>query len=153
MKGEQVINVNPNSEIVQILPILYHICEQARVNNYFDIIIGSFIREASGGKCTGHCKGRCIDINFKGGSFATIGSVQMVINLLTYLTSLSSQFRKAFGFGLPMQGEFFGNKNLVKFKSTSPSNLINSQLRVLIPSLGIVFPDNDNHLHIQVKWM
>jgi len=151
-RDKQVINVNPGNTIIQILPIIYHICEQARQNNYTEIMIGSFIREASGGKCTGHCAGRCIDINFKGGSFSTNGSVQMVINILNYLTSLPSQYRKSFGFGLPFQGSFFWNKALPKFKSADPSNLINSQLQQLIPQLGIVFPDNDNHLHIQVNW-
>lgn len=151
--GNRVLNVNPATAIVQILPIIYHICEQAKLNNYRDIVIGSFIRAASGSSCTGHCAGRCIDINFTGGSFTNSGAVQMVINILNYLLTIPAQYRKSFGFGLPLQGSFFGGKSLPKFKSTSPSNLNDPTLRTLVPQLGIVFPDNDNHLHIQVKWI
>ena len=153
-RGERVINVNPRTSIVQVLPIINHICEQARLNNYREIIIGSFIRQPdSNGKCSGHCEGRCIDINFKAGSFSTAGSVDMVVNILTYLNSLAPEFKNEFGFGLPLQGNFFGAKNLPKFRSVDESNLIDPQLRQLIPPLGFVFPDNDNHLHIQVRWM
>ncbi len=154
VRGELIINVNPNYNLIQILPIIYTICEQAKKNNYKEILIGSFIREPKAdGTCTGHCTGRCIDINFRGGSFNTVGSIQMVINILNYLLALPSNFKKNFGFGMPFQGSFFGNKNLNKFISTNPENLFDPQLRHLIPQLGIVFPDNDNHLHIQVGWL
>lgn len=153
VRGEQVIHVNPLSGIVEVLPVIHHICEQARMNNYGDIVIGSFIREPkSDGSCTGHCAGRCIDINFKGGSFESAGSVKMVIYILNYLTGLPTQYKKNFGFGLPLQGDFFGHKGLVKFKRADIKELVDPQLRQLIPQLGIVFPDNDNHLHIQVRW-
>lgn len=149
--GDRVLDIQPQNKIIRILPLMYHIGEQARINNYKGIMIGSFIREASNGKCTGHCAGRSIDINFSGGSFSTPGSVQMVIRILHYLQTLPAQYRKNLGFGLPMQGDFFGNKQLTKFTKTSPANLVDRQLQQLIPALGIVFPDNDNHLHIQTS--
>jgi len=152
-RGVQVLEVDPNQKIIQALPIIHHITEQARINNYREIVIGSFIRPPSGGKCTGHCEGRCIDINHLLGNFESPDSVQMVINILNYLTSLPPMFKKNFGFGLPLQGDFFGRKNLKKFKSVPVSNINNAELKSLIPKLGIVFPDNDNHLHIQMKWM
>lgn len=151
--GRQVKNVNPKTRIVASLPILYHIMENAKSENFRDIIIGSFIRDASNGSCTGHCAGRCIDINYKGGNFETTGSVKMVANILRYLLSLPSQYKKSMGFGMPLQGQFFGPTRLKKFSSVNPSLLKDSDLRVLVPQLGIVFPDNDNHLHIQVNWV
>ncbi|GEM_PF-1494445 len=152
IRGEQVLNINPNTKIIQILPVISHIAEASRRENYNQIIIGSFIRDATGGKCTGHCAGRCIDINFRGGSFESTDSVRMVIRILRYLVSLPAEYKKSLGFGLPLQGEFFGHKTLTKFKATDPSNLINAELKQLILQLGIVFPDNNNHLHIQVRW-
>jgi hypothetical protein len=77
----------------------------------------------------------------------------MVINIFNYLYTVPAQFKKNFGFGLPLQGDFFGHKDLNKYHSLPVSNLNNDQLRQLIPPLGYVFPDNDNHLHIQVKWV
>lgn len=152
-RGETVLYVDPKSRIIQALPIIYHISEQAKLNNYRDIFIGSFIRgKSTDGSCTGHCEGRCIDINYKGGSFESSGSAKMVINILRYLISLSALYKKSMGFGMPLQGEFFGNKNLAKFKSQPASMLINNDLKQLVPQLGYVFPDNNNHLHIQVKW-
>jgi hypothetical protein len=151
--GQQVKNVNPKTKIVASLPIIHHIMENARIENFSDIIIGSFIRDASNGSCTGHCAGRCIDINYKSGNFETSGAVKMVTNILRYLLSLPSQYKKSLGFGLPLQGQFFGKTNLKKFSSVSPSLLKDPDLRTLIPQLGIVFPDNDNHLHIQVNWV
>jgi phosphatidylserine/phosphatidylglycerophosphate/cardiolipin synthase-like enzyme len=154
VQGKQVIKVNPYSKIIQVLPLIYHICEQARLNNYNEIVIGSLIRgPKDDGSCEGHCAGCSIDINHTGRSFATRGSLQMVKNILTYLNTLPGQYKKDLRFGLPLQGDFFGNKNLPKFKRTSSSNLIDPELRQLIPPLGIVFPDNDNHLHIQLKWL
>ena len=47
VKGSQVLNVNPNSKIIQSLPIMYHIAEQAAMENYREILFGSFIRGAS----------------------------------------------------------------------------------------------------------
>jgi phosphatidylserine/phosphatidylglycerophosphate/cardiolipin synthase-like enzyme len=153
VRGEQVLNVNPNSKIVQMLPVMYHISEQAKLNDYKEIIFGSFIRSADpDGSCTGHCEGRCLDINHTGGSFDKPGSVQMVINILTYLLSLPAQYKKPLGFGMPLQGGFFGNVNLKKFNSVSPSLLRTPQLVQLVTQLGYVFPDNNNHLHIQIKW-
>lgn len=153
VNGFKFLNIDPKVTTIQMLPILYHICQLAMNNNYKEIIIGSFIRGASNGKCTGHCAGRCIDINFKGGSFSNSGATQMVINILNYLKTINPYFAKNFGFGLPFQGTFFKNVGQPKFKSISANNIIDNQLKLLIPTLGIVFPDNDNHLHIQVKWM
>jgi peptidoglycan hydrolase-like protein with peptidoglycan-binding domain len=152
-QGKHVLNVNPASQIVQSLPVIYHICEQARQQQYRDIMIGSFIRPPKDGSCTGHCAGRCIDINYKGGSFSNSGAVQMVINILTYLKALPVAYKKGLGFGLPLQGDFFGSKKLPLFSSVPPTNLIDPRLAPLISALGIVFPDNPNHLHIQLKWM
>ena len=150
--GVQVKYVNPKTRIVQALPIIYHIMQNAKAENYRDIIIGSFIRDPSGSSCTGHCEGRCIDINYKGGDFETNGSVRMVANILRYLLTLPSQYKKSMGFGMPLQGQFFGKAGYEKFHSVSPSLLKDSELRTLVPQLGYVFPDNNNHLHIQVKW-
>lgn len=151
--GATVLNVNPQTKIIQVLPVMYHITTQARINNYKDIIIGSFIRPPdSSGKCTGHCEGRCIDINYRGGSFETAGAVQMVNTILGYLLSLPSAYKKNLGFGLPLQDGFFGHSSLPKFSSVPSSYLHNADMKKLLPQLGYVFPDNDNHLHIQVKW-
>jgi hypothetical protein len=150
VRVEQVINVNPNNEIIGILPVIYHICEQARQNNYNDIVIGSFIREPDGDKCTGHCAGHCIDLNYKGGSFESNGAVQMVINILNYLLIIPPEYKRNFGFGLPLQGNFFGHVNLKKFKGAPVSNIIDPQLRQVIQPPWYVFPDNDNHIHIQI---
>ncbi|HTE25246.1 DUF2272 domain-containing protein [Flavitalea sp.] len=152
-QGKQVLNVNPSTQIVQSLPVIYHICEQARQQQYRDIMIGSFIRPPKDGSCTGHCAGRCIDINYKGGSFSNSGAIQMVVNILAYLKVLPATYKKGLGFGLPLQGAFFGSKKLPLFSSVPPTNLIDPRLAPLISSLGIVFPDNPNHLHIQLKWM
>ena len=153
-QGRSVLRVNPNSQIIQILPILYHIGEMAAQNNFREILIGSFIRDAaSNGTCTGHCAGRCIDINHSHRDFADPRALQMVINILGYLNSLPLQFKKFLGFGMPFQGSFFTNKRLPKFRKASPGDLADNQLKLLVPTLGIVFPDNDNHLHIQVKWI
>ncbi|RYE85486.1 MAG: hypothetical protein EOO65_00290 [Methanosarcinales archaeon] len=77
----------------------------------------------------------------------------MVVNILTYLKTLPATYKKGLGFGLPLQGSFFGSKNLPLFSSVPPSNLVDPRLAPLVSSLGIVFPDNPNHLHIQLKWM
>jgi peptidoglycan hydrolase-like protein with peptidoglycan-binding domain len=154
VRGEQVLQVNPNTMIIQVLPLLSHIATEATGNNYRNIIIGSFIRKPnSNGSCTGHCAGRCIDINYSGGNFESAGSAQMVIHILNYLVSLPVEYKKKLGFGMPLQGEFFGHRDLVKYKSSDPSNIRNTVIRQLVTSLGIVFPDNDNHLHIQVGWL
>ena len=150
--GQTVLNVNPKSKLVEALPIIYHILENAKSENFRDIIIGSFIRGSTDGKCIGHCEGRCIDINYKGGNFETSGSVRMVANVLRYLLTLPSQYKKSLGFGMPLQGQFFGKTGLKKFSSVNASLLRDSELRTLVPQLGYVFPDNDNHLHIQVNW-
>ena len=153
-QGRSVLRVNPNSQIIQILPILYHIGEMAAQNNFREILIGSFIWDAaSNGTCTGHCAGRCIDINHSHRDFADPRALQMVVNILGYLNSLPLQFKKFLGFGMPFQGSFFTNKRLPKFRKASPGDLADNQLKLLVPTLGIVFPDNDNHLHIQVKWI
>jgi hypothetical protein len=146
-----VHQVDPKTTVIKALPVIAHICESAKAADFKDIVIGSFIRQPSNGKCTGHCVGRCIDINYRGGSFESAGAVTMVTNILTYLTSLPAAYKKGIGFGLPLQGDFFGRKNLKKFSSVSSSLLIDSGLRQLVPQLGYVFPDNDNHLHIQVS--
>jgi len=151
--GVQVKYVNPKTRIVMALPIIYHIMQNAKAESFRDIIIGSFIRDPSGSSCTGHCEGRCIDINYKGGTFETSGSVRMVANILRYLLTLPAQYKKSTGFGMPLQGQFFGATGLTKFKSVSPSLLKDAELRTLVPKLGYVFPDNNNHLHIQVKWL
>jgi hypothetical protein len=142
--GVQVKNVNPKTRIVQVLPIIYHIMQNAKAENFRDIIIGSFIRDQSGKSCTGHCEGRCIDINYKGGSFETSGSVTMVKNILRYLLTVPAPYKKSTGFGMPMQGQFFGSDG---------QTLKDADLRTLVPQLGYVFLDNPNHLHIQVRWV
>ena len=153
VNGRQVKNVDPHKQIVAILPIIYHILINARVEGYTQIIIGSFLRGATNGVCTGHCAGRSIDINYRGSrSFETEGSAKMVANILRYLLTLPAQYRKKLGFGMPMQGQFFPKANFKKYSRVSSSLLINPDLRILVPQLGIVFPDNDNHLHIQVDW-
>jgi hypothetical protein len=142
--GGQVLSVNPKTKIVQILPIIYHIMQNAKAENFRDIIIGSFIRGPSGSSCTGHCEGRCIDINCKGGSFETSASLTMVKNILRYLLTVPSPYKKSTGFGMPMQGQFFGSDG---------KTLKDPDLRTLVPQLGYVFLDNPNHLHIQVRWV
>ena len=128
-----------------------HISRKASENNYTDIIFGSFIRKPdSNGKCTSHCIGISIDINYKKGNFETNGSIEMVTTILRYLTSLPSAYKKGLGFGMPLQGGFYGKKSYPKFKYQPPSNLITPDLQVLVSQLGIAFPDNDNHLHIQI---
>ncbi|CAN5843525.1 hypothetical protein BH11BAC4_BH11BAC4_07670 [soil metagenome] len=151
VKGQQVINVDPNTQLIKILPVIYYISEQARLNNYTNIIVGSFIRNSIKGKCTGHCVGRCIDINYTGGSFAKAGSVLMVKNILTWLINFNVHQQLQYGFGMPLQGDFFGENSYPKYKGIDPSKLINADIKKLVPQLGIVFPDNDNHLHIQVS--
>jgi hypothetical protein len=150
--GQTVLSVNPKTKIVEALPVIYHILENAKSENFKDIIIGSFIRKPTDGKCIGHCEGRCIDINYKVGNFETTGSVRMVANILRYLLTLPSQYKKSIGFGMPLQGQFFGRTALKKFSSVNASLLRDPELRTLVPQLGNVFPDNDNHLHIQVNW-
>lgn len=151
--GLPVEQINPKSTTIQILPIMYHICNEALRNNYREIAFGSFIRGINNGVCKGHCEGRCIDINYSGGSFESPGSARMVINILNYLLSLPTKYKKPIGFGMPLQGEFFGKTTLNKFSSVPATHLINNELKQLVPKLGYVFPDNDNHLHIQVKWI
>jgi hypothetical protein len=153
-RGELVMNVDPQRRIVQILPVMQHISNLAQENNYNDIIFGSFIRKPdNNGSCSGHCAGTCIDINYKKGNFETNGSVEMVSTILRYLTTLPSIYKKRLGFGMPLQGQFFGRNPYAKFKYQPASNLINSDLQVLVPKIGFAFPDNDNHLHIQVSWV
>lgn len=152
--GRKVLSADPQTRILQVLPVLYHICDHARVNNNTDIVIGSFIRAPqSNGVCEGHCAGRAIDINFKGGSFALQAAARMVITILSYLHTIGPVYNKDLRFGLPFQGVFFGNNSLPKFRRTSPSNIIDPTIARLIAPLGMVFPDNDNHMHVQVKWM
>ncbi|MCF1752340.1 M15 family metallopeptidase [Mariniradius sediminis] len=152
-KGNRIFNINPQESLIQILPIIEHIATNAWKQNFHEIVIGSFIRNiGNNGKCTGHCLGRSIDINYRQGGFNTPGALEMVINILDYLMTLPSSYRKGIYLGLPFQGRFFGKQDLPKFKSTSSSNLIDSRLKELIPQLGGVFPDNDDHLHIQVLW-
>jgi hypothetical protein len=153
-KGEQVKMVDPHNDIIQALPIIHHICECAGKENYREIVIGSFIRDPQpNGSCTGHCKGRCIDINHRFKDFGSEDALVMVKKILGYLQSLPEQYRKNFGFGLPLQGRFFGAASLPKFKKINPEYLIDVELGSLVKGLGIVFPDNPNHLHIQVDWM
>jgi hypothetical protein len=153
VRGEKVNSVDPTIQLIKILPVIYHITEQAKSENYKEIIIGSFIREqGSDTTCTGHCAGTCIDLNWAGNSFENDGAVQMVIKILSYLTSLPTQFKKGLGFGMPLQGQFFGHSNYTKYKSVDSSAVINPEIRGLVKQLGIVFPDNLNHVHIQVFW-
>lgn len=152
--GQQVKNMNPKTQVVAILPIIYHIMQNASGEDFRDIIIGSFLRDATNGSCTGHCAGRSIDINCKtSNSFESSAAHKMVVNILRYLLTLPMQYRKRLGFGMPFQGQFFPKSSLKKFSSVSPSLLISPELRILVPQLGFVFPDNDNHLHIQVDWL
>lgn len=37
-------------------------------------------------------------------------------------------------------------------KSVPITNLVNEQLKRLVPALSYVFPDIDIHMHIQVSW-
>ncbi len=152
VNGNKVLEVDPGKQIIQILPLISHISAMAKRMNFNDIIIGSFIRgRNNSGKCVGHCEGRCIDINFKGGSFDLPGAVRMVINIFNYLLSLDPGLRSNLGIGLPLQGEFFGRVNIEKFRSVSPDLIKNLELKKIIPQLGFLFPDNDNHLHIQIR--
>ncbi|MDQ6477265.1 hypothetical protein [Dyadobacter sp. LHD-138] len=154
VRGEKVNNVDPRTSIIQILPVMAHICDSAVAAGYADIVIGSFIRPPVAEKCTGHCLGRSIDINVTGRTFDDSRAIEMVKNILTSLTSLPDVYRKGrIGFGLPLQSDFFGRRKIAKFKSVSPTLIINQQIKQLIPQLGYVFPDNDNHLHIQVGWI
>lgn len=154
VNGYPVLKINPQTSTIQILPIIYHICQSAMKNNFKEIVIGSFIRNPKDdGSCTGHCIGKCIDLNFKGGSFNNSQATQMVNVILQYISNIPPYYKKGLGFGLPFQGSFFTNTKLKKFKSTDPNNLSDNNLKAMIPKLGIVFPDNDNHLHVQVRWM
>ena len=153
VNGEKVISLDPQSKIVQILPVMYHISEQAKANNDNEIAFGSFIRQPdSYTSCTGHCAGNCIDINHIRSNFESHDSTLMVLRILNYLTTLPSVYKHNLGFGMPLQGEFYGHSSYRKFHSVPASKLINPQLQQIVPTLGIVFPDNDNHLHIQVFW-
>lgn len=151
--GQRVKSIDPKTQVVAILPIIYHIMQNAKNENFTDIIIGSFLRDPTNGSCTGHCAGRSIDINCKtSNNFENSAAHKMVANILRYLLTLPIEYKKKLGFGMPFQGQFFPKSNLKKFSSVSPSLLISPELRVLVPQLGFVFPDNDNHLHIQVGW-
>jgi hypothetical protein len=153
VRGETVIEVNPTVKLIQMLPLIYHITEQAKAENYDQILIGSFIRQRDGASCSGHCSGICCDFNIRTGDFESEESVQMVIKILRYLTTLPTPYKKRIGFGMPYQGSFFGHhSSLPKFKGNHPEALGNAELQQLVPQLGIVFPDNNNHLHIQVGW-
>lgn len=151
-RGQVVKKVDPVNQQILVLPVMSHIADQATLNNYHDIIIGSFIRDpAANGNCSGHCAGNRVDINYQGGGFTTAGSVQMVVRILQWLQLMPAQNRHNLGFGMPLQGAFFGNQPLAKFHSVNPNLLGDPTLRQLVPQLGFVFPDNDNHLHIQLK--
>lgn len=153
-RGETVNLLNPNNHIIQALPIIHHIAESAKKEDYKEIIIGSFIRGADKkGACTGHCAGRCIDLNISSRSFESIAALQMVVRILGYLTNLPDKYKKSMGFGMPLQGQFFGHQDLTKYKGVSTTLLKNEELRKLVNQLGYVFPDNDNHLHIQFNWL
>ena len=89
--GVQALSVNPKTRIVQALPIIYHIMQNAKAENFRDIIIG--------------------------------------------------------------KGQFVGNAGLPVHNSVSPSLLKDADLQTLVPRLGCVFLDYNNHLHIQVKWV
>lgn len=157
-EGRKVILLDPKAKVVKILPIIHQIGVFAAQNKVSDILLGSFIRGAnSDGVCSGHCAGISIDMNYTGGSFSNSGATRMVIEILKALESLEARYKKGLGFGLPFQGDFFVNKSLPKFKGTSTAHIGNVELRGLVQNLiqheGAVFPDNDNHLHIQTKWL
>ncbi len=153
VRGDQVIEVDPGTSLIRILPLMSHICQAARQAGGSNILIGSFIRKRTEGKaCTGHCAGRCIDINVKGGDFGLPVATAMVVQILTSLVHHDARYKKGLGFGLPIQGDFFTDRSLKLFSSVSPSHIRNTEVRDLISKLGIVFPDNPNHLHIQCGW-
>ena len=70
VRGEKIFSIDPSNQLIPVLPLMSYISLQAASKNYREIVFGSFIRTPdASGKCTGHCAGKCIDINHRGGSF------------------------------------------------------------------------------------
>ena len=133
--------------LIKILPLIAFLCEKARQNSFSKIKIGSFIR------ADGH-DGRCIDINLEDDlpSFTSPVAIDLVIFILTHLQDLDKENRKHLGFGMPYQGDFIPRGTGTKYKRIDKSKIINKKIGDLLTNLSaFVFPDNDNHLHIQVR--
>ena len=76
----------------------------------------------------------------------------MVIFILNSLLELDDY---SFGIGLPYQGNFLEPKTGKKFSTRPKPKIIDEDLKNIILKLekkgSFLFPDNDNHLHIQIN--
>ncbi|WP_343748695.1 hypothetical protein [Fluviicola sp.] len=147
--------------------------ENGRTGKVTNLVIGSFMIWNSYKKnnvnLTGelrtsqHGKGQAIDFNIVSGSFASDTALESVVRTLNQLPKLNNV---VYGIGLPLQGEFFDStkRSLLSHGSTKVNGKFNQAEKYLksqkikdtltkLRSNGyeiIVFPDNDNHLHIQI---
>lgn len=145
--GNTVNDINPTNTYITILPIVDAITEAAANANYDRITIGSFIRTG-----TGHGEGRCIDINLKNGTFEDDKAIELVKFVLKVIKDLDDSLKPNIGFGLPYQGDFIKVGTGDKFHTSPKPTIINDDVRQLIEDNGgFIFPDNNNHLHIQIK--
>ena len=107
------------NRVIKILPVIHHIAEQAKLEDYKEIIIGSFIRNPDAkNACSGHCAGTCIDINHTSNNFESHAPVEMVTRIFKYLLKLPTHLRKSIGFGLPQRGNSSDTKILFLLKVT-----------------------------------
>ncbi|HSS21235.1 MAG TPA: hypothetical protein VLL54_14270 [Pyrinomonadaceae bacterium] len=160
IRGEKVFALDPKKVFVQIFPILDVITAQAEVDGYEKMVVGSFIREPKPEHTKGHPEGRCIDINLrlKGNNESTLNFGKNnadALELVTYILNIIKKARPAIkseiGFGLPWQDGFLEFNTGVKFHTTPKPKFLNTDLEQLVRSISNnVFPDIDNHLHIQV---
>lgn len=149
IKGENIFDLNPNTYRIEILEVITFILNKAKKNNFKEIAIGSFIRTNS----DGHKSGRSIDINCSDNNWDTSDvPLNMVVFILNQLLELS---KFTFGIGLPYQGKFIKEKTGQLFKSVPKPEIIDKELNKVIERLLIqgstMFPDNNNHLHIQIR--
>lgn len=121
------------------------------------IVVGSFIRQDNPIKGGHH--GHCIDINVldtttntSNVSFADPIAMDTVIYILKTIQGLPSVYKSEFGFGLPYQGDFVTPGKGVKKEHVDAIHIKNVVLRLLLQEItNNIFPDNDNHLHIQAN--
>lgn len=163
IKGNIVKGLDPRKVFIQIFPLLDSITSQAETDGYDKIVIGSFIRPVVDENKKGHPEGRCIDINLRLETtpialFTQPEAVDLVKYVLDAILRSDKSIRKGIGFGLPYQGDFIVPKTGVYRKTKgipekkiSDPELTDKDIEAQIKKLGgVFFPDNHDHLHIQV---
>ncbi|MEO8110131.1 MAG: hypothetical protein ABI594_08870 [Ginsengibacter sp.] len=168
---------DPTTDVIKILPLMDHISTHAQLDKNNNIIFGSFLRPGHDKICIDinlklykgilskfipdtqiiNMPATHDDPHPKLTVYPKASALLLVITILTYLKDLPIEFRKNLRIGLPFQDPFFPpSRRKLELLGKIPAvslhlEIQNDEVKALIEELGtVVFPDNDDHMHIQV---